>query len=193
HIERKDLYTNLKTRVSYLQSFLGWTEADGEALQAAAPYIAPLIPTVLEVVYTKLLTYDITARAFATRSTSYEGPMDEFPALDSPQIKYRKNFLKAYLKKLVTGDSTQPEFWEYLDKVGMMHTGMGRRHPLHVDYIHMNALLGYVNDIIVTAVLENEGLDLPTKTAVVRALGKVLWIQNDLFAKWYVTDGAEYT
>lgn len=30
------------------------------------------------------------------------------------------------------------------------------------------------------------------KVAVVKALGKVLWIQNDLFAKWYVRDGDEF-
>ncbi|KAF9530571.1 Protoglobin-domain-containing protein [Crepidotus variabilis] len=118
--------------------------------------------------------------------------MDEFPALDSPQIKYRKTFLKAYLKKFVTADSSKPDFWEYLDKVGMMHTGLGRKNPLHIDYIHINGLLAYVNDIVVGAVLEHGELDLPTKTAVVRALGKVLWIQNDLFAKWYIKDGAEY-
>lgn len=30
------------------------------------------------------------------------------------------------------------------------------------------------------------------KIALVKALGKVIWIQNDLFAKWYVRDGDEF-
>lgn len=30
------------------------------------------------------------------------------------------------------------------------------------------------------------------KIAIVKAIGKVLWIQNDLFAKWYVRDGDEF-
>lgn len=28
---------------------------------------------------------------------------------------------------------------------------------------------------------------------MVKALSKVIWIQNDLFAKWYVRDGDEFT
>lgn len=30
------------------------------------------------------------------------------------------------------------------------------------------------------------------KIALVKAIGKVIWVQNDLFAKWYVRDGDEY-
>jgi hypothetical protein len=30
------------------------------------------------------------------------------------------------------------------------------------------------------------------KIALVKALSKVIWIQNDLFAKWYVRDGDEF-
>lgn len=30
------------------------------------------------------------------------------------------------------------------------------------------------------------------KIALVKALSKVIWIQNDLFAKWYVRDGEEF-
>lgn len=33
-----------------------------------------------------------------------------------------------------------------------------------------------------------EALDLETKTAVIRAFNKLLWIQNDLFTRHYVID-----
>jgi hypothetical protein len=68
-------------------------------------------------VYKKLLSYDITARAFETGSTSYDGPLDAVPDENSPQILHRKRFLRAYLTKLCS-DPTKMEFWEYLDKVG---------------------------------------------------------------------------
>lgn len=71
----------------------------------------------VNIVYRKLLQYDITARAFTTRSTSFEGPMDEIPDEESPQILHRKMFLRAYLNKLCS-DPSRMEFWEYLDKVG---------------------------------------------------------------------------
>lgn len=55
------------------------------------------MPAVVNIVYKKLLQYDITARALATRSTSYTGPLPDGgeAALseDSPQIQHRKLFL----------------------------------------------------------------------------------------------------
>jgi hypothetical protein len=169
-----------------------------------------LIPAVVNIVYKKLLQYDITARAFTTRSTGFEGPMDEVPDEDSPQIVHRKMFLCAYLKKLCS-DPTQMEFWEYLDKVGwvplfvsvlagfianrlrMMHTGLGRTHPLHIEYIHIGAALAVIQDILNEAILSHPRLPLQRKVAITKALSKVIWIQNDLFTKWYVHDGEEFT
>lgn len=90
---------------------------DIEALITGAKYVKALIPAIVNIVYKKLLQYDITARAFTTRSTSFEGPVDEVPDENSPQILHRKMFLRAYLAKLCS-DPSKMEFWEYLDKVG---------------------------------------------------------------------------
>jgi len=49
----------------------------------------------------------------------------------------------------------------------------------------MSALLGYVVDIVVGAVMEME-IDNVMKGRVIRALNKVVWIQNDLFARHYL-------
>ena len=97
----------------------GWIRCadDIEALISGAKYIRALIPAVVNIVYKKLLQYDITARAFQTRSTSFEGALDEFPDENSPQILHRKMFLRGYLSKLCS-DPSQMDFWEYLDKVG---------------------------------------------------------------------------
>uniref|UniRef100_A0A093URS6 Globin-sensor domain-containing protein n=1 Tax=Talaromyces marneffei PM1 TaxID=1077442 RepID=A0A093URS6_TALMA len=113
HIDRKDLYTNLEDRIHYLHSFLDFSST----LINGSKYIKALIPAVVNIVYRKLLQYDITARAFQTRSTSFEGPLDEFPSEDSPQIIHRKMFLRGYLVKLCS-DPSKMEFWQYLDKVG---------------------------------------------------------------------------
>ncbi|KAK8197670.1 Protoglobin-domain-containing protein [Phyllosticta capitalensis] len=191
HVDRKELYTNLEARIQYLHSFLDFSSSDFEALVAGAKYIKALIPAVVNIVYKKLLQYDVTARSFTTRSTSYEGPLDQFPSEDSPQILHRKYFLRGYLHKLCS-DPTKMEFWEYLDKVGMMHVGRGREHPLHVEYVHIGACLGFVQDILNEAILSHPRLPLDRKIAVVKALGKVIWIQNDLFARWYVRDTDEY-
>lgn len=74
----------------------------------------------------------------------------------------------------------------------MMHVGQGREHPLHVEYIHIGVCLSFIQDTFTEAILSHPRLQLSRKIALVKAMGKVIWIQNDLFAKWYVRDGQEY-
>lgn len=74
----------------------------------------------------------------------------------------------------------------------MMHVGLGRKHPLHIEYVHLGACLGFIQDIMTEAILSHPRLHLQRKTALVKALNKVIWIQNDLMAKWHVRDGDEY-
>lgn len=73
-----------------------------------------------------------------------------------------------------------------------MHVGQGRAHPLHVEYVHIGVTLSFVQDILTEAILSHPRLKMDRKIALVKALSKVIWIQNDLFAKWYVRDGDEF-
>lgn len=70
-----------------------------------------------------------------------------------------------------------------------MHTGLGRKHPLHIEYIHLGVLLGFISDNIIEAIMGHPKLSLRRKTALIKALNKVIWIQNDLMAKWHIEDG----
>lgn len=79
-----------------------------------------------------------------------------------------------------------------LQKNRMMHVGLGRAHPLHIEYIHLGACLSFIQDILTEAILSHPRLHMQRKTAIVKAIGKVIWIQNDLMAKWHVRDGAEF-
>lgn len=74
-----------------------------------------------------------------------------------------------------------------------MHVGRGREHPLHVEYVHIGACLAFIQDTLTEALLSHPRIKMDRKIALIKALGKVIWIQNDLFAKWYVRDGDEYT
>jgi len=76
-----------------------------------------VIPAIVNIVYKKLLQYDITARVFTTRDSRNEGPVDHWVTEESKQIQHRKMFLRWYLTKL-NSDPTKMEYWEYLDKVG---------------------------------------------------------------------------
>ncbi|KAF3394570.1 hypothetical protein F1880_005133 [Penicillium rolfsii] len=194
HIDRKAIYVSLEERIKYLHDFLDFNSADIEALHSGSKYLKQLIPAVVNLVYKKVLQYDITSRAFHTRSTADETtpePDQEWLDEDAPKIQRRKMFLRWYLAKLCQ-DPASPDFWRYLSKVGMMHSGQERAHPLNIEFIHMNACVGYMQDIFVEALLSHPQLSLRRKIALVRAVNKILWIQNDLFAKWRVRDGEEY-
>ncbi|PYH43277.1 protoglobin family protein [Aspergillus saccharolyticus JOP 1030-1] len=191
HVDRKALYTRLEARINYLRDFLDFNSSDVEALVSGSKYIKALIPAVVNIVYKKLLESDITARAFHTRDTSDERPIEEFFTEDSPQIQRRKMFLRWYLLKLCS-DPSQMEFWRYLNKVGMMHVAQERLYSLNIEYIHMGACLGFIQDIFTEALMSHPHLSLPRKTALVRAIGKIIWIQNDLVARWRIRDGEEY-
>ncbi|KAL4892176.1 Protoglobin-domain-containing protein [Aspergillus ambiguus] len=191
HVDRKAIYTRLEARINYLRDMLDFNSSDVEALVGGAKYIKALIPAVVNIVYKKLLEQDITARAFHTRDTADETPIEEFFSEESPQIKRRKMFLRWYLIRLCS-DPSQMDFWRYLNKVGMMHSGQERLHPLNIEYIHIGALLGFIQDIFIEALMSHPHLSLSRKVALVRAISKVIWIQNDLFAKWRIRDGEEY-
>ncbi|KAF5384784.1 hypothetical protein D9615_000886 [Tricholomella constricta] len=196
HIDPATL-EHLPTRIQYLRDFVGFTHEDAAALHAAKPVIAPLVPVLVDAVYTKLLSFDITSKAFVPRQTGYTGAAPtrlEDLNQDHPQIKFRKDFLAGYLVKLVTLKYETDSAWEYLDKVGLMHTGVAgfahrsKKPGLRVEFIHCALLLGFVEDLLVEAVATHPDLDFDMKTAVIRAFNKVLWIQNDLFARHYIQD-----
>jgi hypothetical protein len=76
-----------------------------------------------------------------------------------------------------------------MDKVGMMHAQPTTRRGLHVEYVHLGTTIGFIQDILTEDILTHPRLKLERKIAMVKAIGKVLWIQNDLFARWHVKDG----
>ncbi|KAJ5278938.1 hypothetical protein N7478_004310 [Penicillium angulare] len=192
HIDRKSLYVNLEERIKYLHHFIEWSSADVEALQHGTKYLKQLIPAVVNMVYKKLLVYDITSRAFHTRTTADEREPDEdYLTEETPQIKRRKMFLRWYLTRLCQ-DPTSMDFWRYLNKIGQMHCGQERLAPLNVEYIHLGICLGYIQDIFFEALMFHPQLSMRRKVALVRAINKIIWIQNDLFAKWHVRDGEEF-
>ncbi|TVY36588.1 hypothetical protein LSUB1_G006999 [Lachnellula subtilissima] len=187
HISREALYTDLEARIRYLHDFLDFSGRDIDALVSGAKYVKTLIPAVVNIVYKKLLQYDITARAFTTRSTSFEGPLDDVLEENSPQILHRKMFMKAYLQKLCS-DPSKMEFWEYLDKVGSrprapaprrIHTP--RRLPLlHPRHPHRSHPVAPTSPPIAQ--------DRTRKSTRQGHLDP-----DDLFAKWQMRDGAEFT
>ncbi|CAG8622798.1 5306_t:CDS:1, partial [Paraglomus occultum] len=195
HIDRARLYTDLQYRFNYVAQFVEFGEEDIKAIKNSAPVIAPLVNTVVELVYEKLFSFDITKQVFFARNAGYTGKIESTIDLfntDSEQIKFRKDFLKKYLVKLVTAEYDS-KFVNYLNYVGKIHTSFpGKSSRINVEYIHCNALFSYVHTILIDAI-SKAGLDKDVATKTTIAFTKLLWIQNDLFARHYVADGTDVT
>jgi hypothetical protein len=186
HVDEKRLEQDLHYRFGYLADFMDFGREDVEAIHAAAPHLAPLVPGLVDAVYVKLFGYDATKRHFVPRQSGYEGvvPADlESLTLDHDQIRYRKAHLANYLQRLVTG-AYDGKMVGYLDFVGKMHTPKAGSKELHVPLVQMDALMGFVSDALLATIL-GLNLDEETRVRTVRAFNKLLWLQNDLIVRHY--------
>lgn len=186
HIDETRLEHDLGYRFGYVSEFVGFGPEDVAAVHAAAAYLAPLVPALVDAVYVKLFSYDATKRHFVPRQHGYEGavPADlDALTFDHEQIQYRKAHLARYLTKLVTADY-DAKLVGYLDFVGKIHTPLAGSEAIQVPLVQMNALMGFVSDALLATVLGLD-LDAETKAATLRAFNKLLWLQNDLITRHY--------
>jgi hypothetical protein len=185
-ISEPRLESDLAYRFAYLAEFMNFGEQDVQTIHSAAPAIAPLVSTLVDAVYEKLFRYDATRRHFVPMQHGYVGPapsnIDDVTH-NHPLIQFRKGHLAKYLTRLVTQPYDQ-KMVSYLDFVGKMHTPQAGSPQLDVPLVQMNALMGFVSDALVNAILDL-GLDRDTEVRTVRAFNKLLWLQNDLINRHY--------
>ncbi|EKM59249.1 uncharacterized protein PHACADRAFT_249564 [Phanerochaete carnosa HHB-10118-sp] len=195
------LKTSLEDRVAYLTDFLNFTAHDAEVIRQIAPAVNDVIPGLVDDLYSKLFEFDITKKVFMARNQGFEGPLPaklEDLTLDSAQIQFRKVFMKVWARKVLTSDYTNGKTWAYMDKVGIMHTGVSPfKHqrtmgiaPLNVPYRDCALALGLVQTLLQSAILQlpDRTATMSTKIEAVAAITKVIWIQNDLFSRHYINE-----
>ena len=190
-IDEERLESDLSYRFDYLCEFIGFTSEDASRIQQFAPHLGPQIGALVDKTYTRLLMYDATARHFVPRQSGYGGVLPESQSdvtEQHPQIRFRKDHLNRYFLQLI-GRPGGPKMAAYLDMVGKIHTPKAGSEEIDVPLIQMNALLGFVSDILTEFILESP-LDRPTAAATVRAFNRLLWIQNDLISRHYTTAAA---
>jgi len=195
------LKNSLEDRIAYLTDFLNFTSHDSDVISQIAPSVNGIIPSLVDSMYAKLFEFDITKKVFMTRNHGFDGPLPkrlEDLTLDSAQIVFRKVFMKAWARRVLTADYSNGKTWAYMDKVGIMHTGVSPfKHqrtmgiaPLNVPYRDCALTLGLVQNILQTAILQlpEETASMQTKIDAVSAINKVIWIQNDLFSRHYIDE-----
>lgn len=186
HIDESRLESELGYRFEYLTGFMGFGADDIAAIHGSAEHLAPLVPTLVDAVYDKLFSYDATKRHFVPKQSGYEGPVPdslEDLTLDHEMIQFRKQHLGRYLERLVTRPY-DGQMLSYLDLVGKIHTPKAGSNELNVPLVQMNALMGFVSDALLSTIM-GLGLDRETEVATLRAINKLLWLQNDLITRHY--------
>ena len=73
NIDEDALETDLGYRFNYLSEFIGFDEADIQAIHDSAEHLAPIVPQLVDAVYEKLFSYDATKRHFVPKQSGYDG------------------------------------------------------------------------------------------------------------------------
>lgn len=189
HIDANRLNSDLRYRFEYLSKFLHFTNDDIALLNSFAPIFFSRIPVVADTVYRKLFSFDITKRYFLMSNEGFEGfvpPKAHGVTLESAQIAFRKDMLSMYLKRVLTQRDWNDTFLQYLSHIGKMHTNQAGSASINVDYIHINALLGLLEQLMVDALSTAENLDEKTRHDTIMAINKFFWIQNDFYTMHYL-------
>jgi len=184
HIDKNRLNTDLRYRFEYLSKFLNFTKEDIISLNTLAPIIFPRISYIVETIYKKLYTYDIIQQYFIFRNDDFESFSSNETtntSVISAQTDFRKDMLSMYLKRVFIQTEWNDTFLQFLSQIGEIHTESDHSIPTNVDYIHINALLGYLEHLLIDIIWNTENFDSKKKCLAIRAINKFFWIQNDLF------------
>jgi hypothetical protein len=184
--------TDIPYRYEYLCKFVNFTKDDVATLHSLAPILGPMVPAVVDAVYVKLFTFSNTKGVFLKRNEGFNGRLEnrvEEISHDSEQIKFRKDMLSKYLVRLVTAPY-DANMVNYLSWVGKVHTDKGGSKSIDVPLGDCLALLTYVEDFLIDAIL-GVGADRETEKKAIHAVNKLLWIQADLFAVHYLPSKEE--
>ncbi|CAF2439548.1 unnamed protein product [Rotaria sp. Silwood2] len=194
HIDNNRLNSDLRYRFEYLSKFLNFTSDDVNMLNALAPILFPRIPVITDTVYRKLFSFDITKHYFIIRNQNF----DKFSAnqennltVSSAQMMFRKDMLSIYLKRVLTQREWNDTFLQYLSQIGKMHTNQSGLTSINVDYIHINILFGYLEHLLIEIILNIENVDNINKHAMIIAVNKLFWLQNDFFSMHFITGSKE--
>ncbi|OLY83764.1 hypothetical protein AYI68_g2088 [Smittium mucronatum] len=117
-------------------------------------------------------------------------PKGEITTSSEP-ILYRKMMLKKYFNRLMTANYDMG-YLKYLDFVARIHpfnpTG---EVSIGVDFMHINAMLGYLAGLFTESLLKIDDWDSKTKFDTILAFNKFFYIQCDIFSRYYIPDGSD--
>jgi len=184
-IDEPRLDQDLTYRMGYLAEFIGMTDEDWQAVHESGKVLGPVVDALVDAVYDQLWKYDATQRHFRRPGSGFKEPVaEDIMSLDHPYIRFRKDRLRTYLVRLVSG-VYDDKFLQYLDWAGKIHTAKAGAAYIEVPLVQMNALMGFVSAAVVRTLWNLAGDD-SKRRRYIEAWNKLLWLQNDLINRHYV-------
>lgn len=188
HIDRTQLQRDLRYRFDYLSKFLNFNKDEITLLNILAPMVSPHIPSIVEKVYRKLYFFDATKDYFLIHNDEFTST-SSFDETDvsvlSTQTHFRQDMLRAYLNRLFYQTEWTDSHLQYLSHVGEIHANEQPIVSTNVSYIHINCLMGYLENLFIDLIWKLSSLELKSKWQSVRAINHLFRIQNDLFTMHY--------
>ncbi|CAF0949880.1 unnamed protein product [Adineta steineri] len=186
HIDCDRLNNDLRYRFEYLSKFLNFTINDITMLNTFSSIVLPVIPVIVDSVYRKLFSFDITKEHFLIHNEKFI-PKKTIPSdtLESTDMTFRKDMLTMYLRHVLAEHEWNDTFLQYLSQVGKMHTNQAGLSSINIDYIHINVLLGYLQQTLIDILCNADNIDEINKHGILIAINKLFWIQNEFFTMHY--------
>ncbi len=175
-IDVSGLSRDPSTRMRFMMEFVGFQDADRQALLESVEVLGPVLPGLLDALYEHLLSYDDTRRIFL-------GPRGE---VDPAYIEIRKEHLTQWLLRTAGVSGDPASLAGYVQEVGRRHTGVAGEPGRVVPPRYMVGLTAFVQSAIWNALFTA----LPDKPQDARRFGqawsKMLMVQLELFLKMMV-------
>lgn len=188
HIDRARLYTDIRYHFEYISKFLNFTKDDIHTINSLAPVLFPHIPNIVEIVYSKLCSFDITRQCFAIPNDDSKScsSIDESTfSILTTSTDILKDVLSIYLKRILIQTEWNDLFLKYLSEMGELYGDKNCFKNFKIDYMHINVLVGHLEHTLIEVIWEQENFDLKKKQTAIKALNKLFWIQNNLFTMYY--------
>ncbi|PVU86816.1 hypothetical protein BB561_006534 [Smittium simulii] len=187
HIDRVRLDSDLVYRVEYLNSFLGFSEKDKQCIKDSADLVQPLIPDIVDRLYEKLFSYDISKTALLKAFFEFKSNENQTLELDSDAVHSHKAVLIEYFNKILIAEWDTAHI-KYLDWVAKSILSISNDNgDGNNDYIFLNSILGFLAGIFTDSLSNISDWDSETKINNIVAFNKLFYVQSDFFSKYFIT------
>lgn len=186
-IDQRRLEDDPFYRYQFLAEFVGFGEAEVKAIHESGPCLVRALPRVVNSVYEKMFSYDITKQKFVPRHDDYSGAHAEDLAeltLEDGQVQHRKTRLIQYFTDLFSAEFDETTV-DLMNAVGRMHTTLAGTVSIHVPLMQFNILMCYIHDLLTQELLGEKGVDSSAAVSAIRALQKLFWLQQSLVSWHY--------